>query len=155
MLLGRCLPSGRRRGSTCSAKGRCAPVRHRGIRSQDGAALRSAASRLARDEAPRRAGGRSVVSDRRRGRVTLRPGLVLAAVFLCVYGTFALAVDFPRAAYGFHSDEATYYMMAYSLVVDHDLAYRKEDLVRVWREFPSGPSGVFLKKGRTTSGRPD
>ncbi|HYT76313.1 MAG TPA: hypothetical protein VEL79_16270, partial [Vicinamibacterales bacterium] len=85
----------------------------------------------------------------------LRPGLVVAAVFLCIYGTLALTVDFPRVAYGFHSDEATYYMMGSSLVTDHDLAYRKEDLVRVWKEFPSGPVGVFLKKGRTLSGNPD
>jgi hypothetical protein len=87
--------------------------------------------------------------------VTLRPGLILAAVFLCIYGTLSLAVNFPRAAYGFHSDEATYYMMAYSLVEDHDLAYRRDDLVRVWKEFSSGPVGVFLKKGRTISGKPD
>jgi hypothetical protein len=87
--------------------------------------------------------------------VTLRPGLVLAAVFLCVYGALALTVDFPRAAYGFHSDEATYYMMAKSLVEDHDLAYRRDDLVRVWKEFPSGPAGLFLKRGRTISGGPD
>jgi len=87
--------------------------------------------------------------------VRLRPGLVVAAVFLCIYGTLALTVDFPRVAYGFHSDEATYYMMGSSLVTDHDLAYRKEDLVRVWKEFPSGPVGVFLKKGRTLSGNPD
>jgi hypothetical protein len=79
--------------------------------------------------------------------VTLKPGLALAGIFLCIYGTLALAVDFPRAAYGFHGDEATYYMMGYSLVLDRDLAYRKEDLVRVWREFPAGPTGVFLKKG--------
>jgi hypothetical protein len=87
--------------------------------------------------------------------VTLRPGLILAAIFLCIYGTLALVVDFPRAAYGFHGDEATYYMMAQSLVHDGDLAYRQEDLVRVWKEFPAGPAGVFLKKGRTLSGKPD
>ena len=87
--------------------------------------------------------------------VKVAPGLIAAAVFLCVYGTLALAVDFPRAALGFKSDEATYYMMAYSLIEDGDLAYTKNDLVRVWREFPSGPAGVFLKKGRTLSGTPD
>jgi hypothetical protein len=85
----------------------------------------------------------------------LRPGLIAAAVFLCVYGAMALSVDFPRAALGFKSDEATYYMMAYSLTEDGDLTYTKEDLIRVWREFPSGPAGVFLKKGRTLGGAPD
>ena len=77
-----------------------------------------------------------------------RPGLLLAAVVACVYGAMALTVDFPRAAIGIQSDEATYYMMGHSLAEDGDLTYRREDLERVWREFPSGPSGVFLKKGR-------
>ena len=96
-----------------------------------------------------------IVDQRPSQSVNLRPGLIAAAVFLCIYGTLALTVDFPRAALGFKSDEATYYMMAYSLVGDGDLAYTKDDLVRVWREFPSGPSGVFLKKGRTLTGAPD
>ena len=87
--------------------------------------------------------------------MTLRPGLVLAGIFLCIYGTLALTVDFPRAGYGFHGDEAVYYMMGQSLVHDGDLTYRKEDLVRVWKEYSTGPVGVFLKKGRTLSGQPD
>jgi hypothetical protein len=81
--------------------------------------------------------------------------VIAAAVLLCVYGTLALTVDFPRAALGFKSDEATYYMMAYSLTEDGDLTYTKADLARVWREFPSGPVGVFLKKGTTRGGAPD
>ena len=76
------------------------------------------------------------------------PGAVLALALLCIYGGLALAVDFPRAAHGFQSDEATYYMMGYSLAFDGDLTYRRADLMRVWREFPSGPTGVFLKRGR-------
>ena len=87
--------------------------------------------------------------------MSLRPGLLLAAAFLCVYGTFALSVDLPKADYGFKSDEATYYMMGWSLVRDHDLTYRKEDLVRVWREFPAGPAGVFLKHGQRIGGGAD
>lgn len=75
------------------------------------------------------------------------PGLVLAGVLLAVYGGLALSVDFPRAALGIHSDEATYYMMGHSLALDGDLTYRREDLPRVWREFPSGPTGLFLKRG--------
>jgi hypothetical protein len=78
---------------------------------------------------------------------SFRPGLLLAVAALCVYGALAFFVDFPRAAIGIQSDEATYYMMGHSLAVDGDLTYRKEDLVRVWKEFPSGPTGLFLKKG--------
>ena len=87
--------------------------------------------------------------------MTARPGLILAAVFLSIYGTFAVAVNLPKATYGFKSDEATYYMMGLSLAYDGDLAYRKKDLVRVWREFPSGPTGVFLKRGQTVNGASD
>jgi hypothetical protein len=87
--------------------------------------------------------------------VTAKPGLVLAAIFLCIYGTLALVVNLPKATFGFKSDEATYYMMGLSLAYDGDLSYRKEDLTRVWREFPSGPTGVFLKRGQTLGGAPD
>jgi hypothetical protein len=83
------------------------------------------------------------------------PGLAAAAVILCVYGGFALSIDVPRSARqsadgqaGFFSDEATYYMMGHSLAEDGDVTYRREDLVRVWREYPAGPTGLFLKKGR-------
>ena len=84
----------------------------------------------------------------RRAASNYRPGAILALLLLCLYGGLAISVDFPRAALGFQSDEATYYMMGYSLALDGDLTYRREDLMRVWREFPTGPSGVFLKKGR-------
>jgi hypothetical protein len=88
-------------------------------------------------------------------RMTVRPGLIAAALCLCVYGALALTVDFPRAAIGIQSDEATYYMMGHSLAEDGDLTYRYEDLVRVWREFSTGPAGVFLKKGQRINGTPD
>ena len=81
-------------------------------------------------------------------RVDPVPGLIAAALVLCLYGGVALSVDFSRAAFGIQSDEATYYMMGRSLALDGDLTYRREDLTRVWQEFSSGPSGVFLKKGR-------
>jgi hypothetical protein len=87
--------------------------------------------------------------------VTIRPGVILATVFLCIYGTLALVVDFPKARVGLQSDEATYYMMGLSLVHDGDLTYRKDDLVRVWKEFPAGPAGVFLKRGQKIDGAPD
>ncbi len=81
--------------------------------------------------------------------VELGPGLIVAALVLAIYGGLGLSVDFPAAAGGFKSDEATYYMMAHSLAADGDLAYRRGDLARVWHEFPAGPTGVFLKKGRS------
>ena len=83
------------------------------------------------------------------------PGLAAAAVILCVYGGLAVSLDVPRSARrsadeqaGFFSDEATYYMMGHSLAEDGDVTYRREDLVRVWREYPAGPTGLFLKKGK-------
>jgi hypothetical protein len=80
------------------------------------------------------------------------PGLAAAAIVLAIYGGLGLAVNFPRVAFGFQSDEATYYMMGHSLARDADLTYRREDLVRVWREFPGGPSGLFLKRGQDVQG---
>ncbi|MEO7409222.1 MAG: hypothetical protein ABIZ92_19655 [Vicinamibacterales bacterium] len=81
-----------------------------------------------------------------------RPGALLALLLLSIYGGLALSVDFPRTAMGIQSDEATYYMMGHSLAKDGDLTYRREDLVRVWNEFESGPAGLFLKRGRDLRG---
>jgi hypothetical protein len=81
-------------------------------------------------------------------RIDPVPGILAALLVVSIYGGIALSVDFPKVALGFQSDEATYYMMAHSLAVDGDLTYRRGDLTRVWREFRSGPSGVFLKRGR-------
>ena len=53
----------------------------------------------------------------------LGPGLIAAALVLAVYGGLGLSVDFPAAAGGFKSDEATYYMMAWSLAEHLDLRY--------------------------------
>jgi hypothetical protein len=81
--------------------------------------------------------------------VDVRPGLILAALLGFLYVAFALGVNYAHVSYGFHSDESTYYMMAHSLAKDGDLVYQNRDLRRVWQEFPSGPTGLFLKKGRT------
>ena len=61
---------------------------------------------------------------------------------------FALSVNFPTVAVGFQNDESTYYMLGHSLARDFDFAYERKDLARVWEEFPSGPEGVFLKRGK-------
>jgi hypothetical protein len=46
----------------------------------------------------------------------------------------------------FWGDGATYHAMAWSLAEDGDLRYEAKDVVRVRREFPSGPQGIFLKR---------
>lgn len=73
--------------------------------------------------------------------------LATAMVGLGLVG-LALSVDFPRAAHGFKGDEATYYVLTHSLARDRDVAFTREDLTRVWHEFPAGPEGIFLKRGR-------
>lgn len=85
-------------------------------------------------------------SDRR------RVGWIASLVIAAIYGGFALSVDFRSASGGIQSDEATYYLMAYSLAFDGDLEYRREDLERAFREFPTGPSGIFLKRGTDVTG---
>jgi hypothetical protein len=60
---------------------------------------------------------------------------------------WAVSMDFVKASSGFISDAATYYEMGHSLANDFDLEYRREDLVRVWLEYPGGPEGIFLKRG--------
>jgi hypothetical protein len=77
-----------------------------------------------------------------------RAALVVLLTIGIVLGGFALTVDYPRTAGTFWSDGATYYAMAHSLAFDGDMKYEREDLVRVFREFRSGPSGIFLKRGR-------
>src|SRR4029450_96850 len=138
-----------------------ASVRHRHLRGQDAAPVRSAAPGLGRHSPPGSARRGSFIPHQQGAGMTrevdvvpapdvapsFKPGLILAAAILIVYGSLAVSIDFPRISNGIHSDEATYYMMGHSLAEDGDLTYHKEDLVRVWREFPSGPTGVFLKKG--------
>ncbi len=82
---------------------------------------------------------------RRLGRAST---VTLGAVLLA----WALTVDFPSVTGGFYGDGSTYYSLTYSLAKDFDFEYRHEDLVRVWHEFPSGPEGIFLKRGRDVQG---
>jgi hypothetical protein len=77
------------------------------------------------------------------------PGTVAALLLGLLLTGFALAVDFPKAAYGFQSDEASYYTLGHSLARDGDFAFDRNDLARVFEEFPTGPEGIFLKKGKS------
>jgi hypothetical protein len=81
-----------------------------------------------------------------------RVGWIAALVLGAAYGGLALAIDVPKTAGGFWSDESTYYLMGHSLARDGDLEYRREDLVRTRQEFRSGPAGVFLRQGRDVTG---
>ena len=78
----------------------------------------------------------------------LDPGRVTAAAVGLLLLGFAVSVDFPRAAHGFQSDESTYYSLAHSLARDFDFVFEREDLTRIWEEFPTGPEGIFLKRGK-------
>jgi hypothetical protein len=79
-------------------------------------------------------------------------GRVATAGILLAFGGFAVSVDFPRAATNFKGDEATYYSLALSIARDGDFVYQRRDLLRVWEEFPSGPEGIFLKRGSDIHG---
>lgn len=82
-----------------------------------------------------------------------RLGLVSTAALGVVLLSWGLTVDFPKVTGGgFFGDGATYYSLAYSIATDHDFEFRREDLVRVWREYPAGPEGIFLKRGRDLDG---
>lgn len=75
------------------------------------------------------------------------PGISACLLIGVLMLAFAISVDFPKSAFGFQSDESTYYSLAHSLARDGDFAYQRQDLVRVWEEFPTGPEGIFLKRG--------
>lgn len=81
-----------------------------------------------------------------------RVGQVATTVVGVVLVSWALTVDFARAIPGFFGDVATYYSLGHSLASDLDFEFRREDLARVWHEFPAGPEGIFLKRGRDVQG---
>ncbi len=76
-----------------------------------------------------------------------RLGATSTAAIGIVLTAWALSVDFPKASGGFAGDASTYYTLGQSLAHDLDFEFRRDDLVRVWEEFPSGPEGIFLKRG--------
>jgi hypothetical protein len=79
------------------------------------------------------------------------PGFLAALALGLALAGFGLSLNIPQASQGFKGDEATYYCLAWSLALDHDFEYRREDLVRVWEEY-SGPQGIFLKRGHAIEG---
>jgi Glycosyltransferase family 87 len=67
--------------------------------------------------------------------------IVLAAVSALLVA-IASRAQIPQ----FWADGATYHAMAWSLAEDGDLRYEARDILRVRRELPSGPQGIFLKR---------
>ena len=86
------------------------------------------------------------------GEFAWRLGQASTAFVGIVLVAWALTVDFTKSVPGFFGDAATYYSLGHSLAADLDFEFRHDDLVRVWREFPSGPEGIFLKRGRDVQG---
>lgn len=82
------------------------------------------------------------------GRPWHHPGVLATALVGALLLGFALTVKFPVVAFGFQSDESTYYSLGHSFAKDFDAQFQRKDLVRVWKEFPTGPEGIFLKRGR-------
>jgi hypothetical protein len=88
------------------------------------------------------------------GRLWSDPGAVATLILGVLLLGFALSVKFPVVAFGFQSDEATYYSLGHSIAEDWDMQFQRKDLIRVWREFPTGPEGIFLKRGRSVQIEP-
>ncbi|HUQ86360.1 MAG TPA: hypothetical protein VM096_02305 [Vicinamibacterales bacterium] len=76
-----------------------------------------------------------------------RLGASTTAAIGILLTAWALSVDFAKASGGFAGDAATYYTLGQSLAHDLDFEYKRDDLARVWKEYPSGPEGIFLKRG--------
>ncbi len=75
----------------------------------------------------------------------LKPWIIVGFVLL------AFSLSFPIKTYRlriFTGDESTYVGIAWSLAYDGDLVYEERDLHRFFKDFPSGPQGIFLKKGK-------
>ncbi|MGB8953358.1 MAG: hypothetical protein WCC06_11920 [Candidatus Aminicenantales bacterium] len=78
---------------------------------------------------------------------TVLTGLLLISLFFL---GFSLFLNLPVHVRGFlFADQAVYYAMAQSIACDGDLEYTKKDLVRYYQDFPAGPNGIFLKKGKS------
>ncbi len=90
----------------------------------------------------------SVATRLRDRSLAWRLGASSTAAVGVVLLTWALSVDFVKTSNNsFFGDAATYYTLGHSLATDLDFEFRRDDLVRVWKEYPSGPEGLFLKRG--------
>ena len=89
------------------------------------------------------------VAARLHGRsLAWRLGASTTAAIGLLLLTWSVSVDVVKATEnGFFGDAATYYTLGHSLAADFDFEYQRDDLARVWKEYPTGPEGLFLKRG--------
>jgi hypothetical protein len=90
------------------------------------------------------------VAARLQGRsLAWRLGASTTAAIGIVLLAWAVSLDVVDATEGgFFGDAATYYTLGHSLAHDFDFEYQRDDLARVWKEYPTGPEGLFLKRAR-------
>ena len=78
-----------------------------------------------------------------------RLGASTTAAIGVVLLTWALSVDFVKASNGgFIGDAATYYTLGHSLATDLDFEYQRDDLARVWKEYPVRTRGPVSQAGQ-------
>ncbi len=73
--------------------------------------------------------------------------VILLIFFFAIASSLSINIHSLQKNFLF-SDESTYFMMTESIGYDGDIEYTKKDLIRYYKEFPSGPLGLFLKKGK-------
>ena len=76
------------------------------------------------------------------------PGLLLVCLLFAVLAIGSLSINVVQVTGGIKGDEASYVAMALSVAHDGDLAYKRDDLIRFFRTYGSGPEGIFLKPGQ-------
>ncbi len=92
------------------------------------------------------------VAARLQGRsLAWRLGAATTAAIGIVLTAWALSIDFVEGLeHGFFGDAATYYTLGHSLADDLDFEYQRDDLVRVWEEFPAGPKASSSSAAATS-----
>lgn len=73
------------------------------------------------------------------------PAVLLIHLIGIVFFAAGLTINPLKITRAFFSDESVYYTMGYSFAYDGDMEFRREDLVRVYKEFAAGPQGIVLK----------
>lgn len=75
--------------------------------------------------------------------------LFCLGLVLCVIVFFSFSTKLPeRQNFFFFSDGSSYFSIIQSLAYDFDLEYTRQDIIRIKEQFPRGPVGLFLKKGK-------